>query len=442
MITMAYKSERIISFFVVLSTACIMFLNVLRPYQSCLMSSLSVTPELMNYQGQDARHTIENVTSHQKIICGRRVANASTISRISDESSFKPWMANTNFTIVIGHDDMHHVQTNNHINAILHAMDYAIDHNASLALIRNGWAVHVLRKLFRGDEDLDVKEWEAKVELKLNVMILDNRNVEDEYRNYYKCTSGSCPKMKFMSGDDMYYYHTTSNLSSVMQSRNNVLSFLWSHPTTTGKSSNKSYTTSTSPASKFIEDTIQKSNMCSTISNSLPEQYVVIHSRWMKKNGCLNRLGRLAYWIKNKTNVTIDRKAPCLLPPNYIESILRSKGALHHPIYVISDGLNTDIIRTLQNHSIFGDNVKIVPHDESWVGGDMMLGVLSSVFIGTPISTLSGNIARARVALGFDPQTNILFPQKVKTDGKSEWLNSCEDPQCLYDVRLLNHYVG
>jgi hypothetical protein len=161
----------------------------------------------------------------------------------------------------------------------------------------------------------------------------------------------------------------------------------------------------------------------------------------MKRNGCLKRLGSLAHWIKNRTNVTIDRKVPCLLTPNYIESILRSKDALHYPIYVISDGQYIDVIHNLQNHPSFGENVKVIPNEASWVGGDMMLGVLSSIFIGTPISTLSGNIARARVALGFDPTTNILFPS-MKSVNKSEWRNSCEETKCLYDIRYLNHYVG
>mmetsp|Transcript_5487 Transcript_5487/g.10461 ORF Transcript_5487/g.10461 Transcript_5487/m.10461 type:complete len:442 (-) Transcript_5487:1503-2828(-) len=441
MIFMVNRSKRTISFLVLLlSIAFVLFLSIVRPNLNRFTpsSSLSHTAQLRQ-DATTSHHIFQNTISHKRsIICGKKVSNPSSISSTSAPFLQPPWTTkNKSFMIVIGDDNMHHVQTNNHINAILHAMDYAMDHNASLALIRNGWAVQVLRKLFRGDEgDLDIKEWEAKLESNLDVIIFDRKEHHD-YRNHYNCTAGgSCPKIQFMSGDEMYYYHTTSNLSSVMQRRDRILNFLWSHPTT---STSKKSTTSTDPS--IVIEEKQTSNMCSAISKSLPEQYVVIHSRWMKKNGCLKRLARLAHWIKNKTNVTIDHEVPCTLPPNYIESILRSRGALHYPIYVISDGLNTDIIRSLQNHSIFGNNVKTVPQDISWVGGDMMLGVLSSVFIGTPISTLSGNIARARVALGSDPKTNILSP-KLRTDRKSEWINSCEDPKCLYDVRFLNHYVG
>jgi hypothetical protein len=69
----------------------------------------------------------------------------------------------------------------------------------------------------------------------------------------------------------------------------------------------------------------------------------------------------------------------------------------------------------------------------------MMLAILADVFIGTPVSTMSGNIARARVALGFDPSTNYMFPKKKK-DGE-RWEFFC-DESCLYDVRILSHYVG
>ena len=143
---------------------------------------------------------------------------------------------------------------------------------------------------------------------------------------------------------------------------------------------------------------------------------------------------------------------------------------------MITDGKNPNIIKTLKEHPSL--NVRTVPEDLSWVGGkyiacpllrvvdfsnmctiqnfkllltslvyvfmsqgDMMLGVLSSVFIGTPISTLSGNIARARVALGFDPKSNYMFPKK-RHSGKEGWDFACESAECLYDTRFLSHYVG
>jgi len=231
----------------------------------------------------------------------------------------------------------------------------------------------------------------------------------------------------YKTGDEMYFYHTRANISTIRQRRLPTLQYLWTHPT--------------QKSTALETENGQHDNMCAAISPTLPQNYAVIHSRWMKRNGCLNRLGNLAHGIRNKTGILIDRKAPCLLEPSYIDSILRSNNLLDAPVYVISDGLNPDIVHALEKHPVFGANVKTLPQIESWVGSDMMLGVLSSVFIGTPISTLSGNIARARMALGFDPKTNYIFPRKQQGDG-STWEFVCEDGDCLYDVRYLNHYVG
>jgi hypothetical protein len=98
---------------------------------------------------------------------------------------------------------------------------------------------------------------------------------------------------------------------------------------------------------------------------------VVIHSRWMKNGTCLKRLGRLAKRVKKETDIRIDAVAPCMLNPSYIESILRSSNHLDAPIYVISDGLNPNITKALENHPTL--NVMTVPDDLSWVGGEYLL---------------------------------------------------------------------
>ena len=61
---------------------------------------------------------------------------------------------------------------------------------------------------------------------------------------------------------------------------------------------------------------------------------------------------------------------------------------------------------------MIGHRILEVPNanETRWGLGDMMLGALSNVFIGTPSSTMSINIARSRAAFGFDGKTNYLFP--------------------------------
>jgi len=397
-------TQRLSAIVLVVAVFSLLHQRVLEPY---LENEISAVNGCL-YSAPIVAHTAsgqENNDFHSQAtssVCGRRI----------DIVTHNVLPLSSDRLVVIGHDTFHHVQTNNHINAILHAMDFAYDNNVTLAVSRTGWAVDVLRLFFGGEDTVDRMDWEKQIKRHLNVNFLDNHGVKAEDTNFQV--------VEHKTGDEMYYYHTIQSISTIIERRVPVLRYLWSHPTT----------------NIALDATGGSRDMCSAILPSLPNKYVVLHSRWMKKDGCLNRLGNLAHRIKNNTDMDIDCKSPCLLQPTYIERILRSSNALDYPIFIISDGLNPDIVHQLQRHPIFGDNVMQVEQNVSWVGGDMMLGVFASIFIGTPISTLSGNIARARMALGFDPGTNYLFPMKDKD------AFACTDGKCLYDVQFLNHYVG
>jgi hypothetical protein len=323
------------------------------------------------------------------IICGRIIhqpLEKHYSSIVNMLSTMEP-----NGTLIIGYDDMHHVQTNNHINAFLHATDFAFDQNMQLQIIENSWVQNSLQKLFQVHGIPTVT-------------------------NHVLTTLNSSTFLK--SGDEMYYYHTRMSRVEKRNRRIEMLRYLWSRPSL---------------------------DACSLVQElSLPSQYVVIHNRWMKHDGCLNRLGNLAFLIKNRTGIEVDRRAPCLLEPSYIKSILQENGLLDTsiPIYVIGDGINLDIIHNLQLDLDIGSRVKTVPQNISNVCGDMMLAVLSSLFIGTPISTLSGNVARARIALGFDEGTNILFPKKRSNVTSNEWEFICQTMDCLLDTTFMHNYVG
>lgn len=303
--------------------------------------------------------------------------------------------------ILIGYDNFNHVQTNNHLNAIFHAIDYANDHGSGLVLYRHGWAVRVLRLLFGGRSN-NTQTWEKGIERQLGIRITSSR-----HRGLRK------------SGDEMYYYHTQQSLDALSRKRNSMWRYLWSNLT--------------SPTGKLYE---KEEDMCKSIKSVSPSRkYVVIHSRWMKNDGCLRRLGSLAQRIKNNTKIQIDRKEPCKLSPSYIEKILRKSNSLYYPIYFISDGRNLNVVEKLKKHRIYGPNVHQI--NQSFVGADMTLGVLSTVFIGTPISTVSGNIARSRLALGRNPNTNFLFPLK---NNVSDF--AFQDDTSLYNHHIMGNYAG
>jgi hypothetical protein len=154
----------------------------------------------------------------------------------------------------------------------------------------------------------------------------------------------------------------------------------------------------------------------------------------MKKNdpNCLVRIKTVAERLWESRKFRLDQKAPCELPASYIRSILLQNNLLYNdtnettaknanglklqlsssPIYVISDGFNPSIIEKLKTDPVIGHRILEVPNanETRWVLGDMMLGALSNVFIGTPTSTMSINIARSRAAFGFDGKTSYLFP--------------------------------
>lgn len=381
-------------------------------------------------------HPLKPKNDSHVLVCGENV----NIPSLSLLDSRKNTARNT--LVVIGHDKMNHVQTNNKLNAILHAMDYVDDINATLALTRNGWSTETLKLLFNQNDD--ERTWERLIESSLNLVFVDGDNLDHDIliqgNNYVD--------VQYNNSDDMYFYHTTAPIEKIIKRRQPVLQYLWTHPTTT---TTTTITTTTRTRHKNEDMCSVMNKISSTIESthdkndvSLPKSFTVIHSRWMKNNGCLNRLGALAHRIHNMTGIAIDRKAPCLLQPRYIESILKKSNMLGKPIYIITDGLNNDIYDTLKSDPYVGQNVHLSPKEVSWVGSDMMLGVLSDCFIGTPISTLSGNVARARIALGKDVSTNYLFPLKR---GKEDdpWDFACQndnDAGCLYDVQILSHYVG
>lgn len=354
------------------------------------------------------------ILSHEKLVVS--TFNTNTRNRLPEEICNRSVNGSTSLAylqydiyhrrqerpeILIGYDNFNHVQTNNHLNAIFHAIDYATDFGSDLVLYRHGWAVRVLRLLFGGESN-STKTWEKGIERQIGIRITSSR-----HRGVRK------------SGDEMYYYHTQESLDALSRKRNSLWRYLWSNPT--------------SPTGKVYK---KERDMCKSIKSISPSKnYVVIHSRWMKNDGCLRRLGSLAQRIKNNTNVRIDRKEPCKLSPSYIEKILRKSNSLQYPIYFISDGMNLNVLEKLEKHHIYGPNVHQI--NQSFVGADMTLGVLSTVFIGTPISTVSGNIARSRLALGRNPNTNFLFPLK---NNVSEF--AFQDNTSLYNHHIMGNYAG
>jgi len=379
-------------------------------------------------------HISTNYYIDQTQICNRVVPNSSLFRR---DQKIQDGVSSTKAPIkrklvILGWNGAFG-QTNNQINTIFHAMDYAVDIDAHLAIVRDTWPNHVLQLLFDGmgsNTSLNngvhpTDTWEKAVVANLGVLIVNKDEISTKYSHM---------EVYFNTSKEMYYYHTKVSPSEIKKRRVPIIRYLWTHPT-----NNK----------EMLQD--QNVNVCSVVNNisvQLNEsKYTVVHSRWM--NGeCTKRMSDLAhhirknYWntTRNSTQRMLDKIAPCELPPSYIKYIIMKNDMLHKPIYVITNGERPDIIQRLQADHIIGKDVYSIPSNVTSVGGDMMLGILANVFIGAPTSTMSGNIARARAALGFHPSTNYLFP--LSNQSHNEWEFFCDNDDCLYDSSVITSYVG
>ena len=98
---------------------------------------------------------------------------------------------------------------------------------------------------------------------------------------------------------------------------------------------------------------------------------------------------------------------------------------------MITDGENADVIAKLSRDSLIGPNFQVVRHSIGNQYSDMMLAILSDVFIGNPASSFSWFIAQARYALGIE-HSYLFFRRNAKSSNGWGWETFC-DEDCLYD---------
>jgi hypothetical protein len=63
---------------------------------------------------------------------------------------------------------------------------------------------------------------------------------------------------------------------------------------------------------------------------------------------------------------------------------------LQYPIVLITDGEDPTVEQRLKDDPEIGPMLRLVPADNSWIGGDITLATMSNVFIGNPASSFSG----------------------------------------------------
>mmetsp|Transcript_27171 Transcript_27171/g.46295 ORF Transcript_27171/g.46295 Transcript_27171/m.46295 type:complete len:285 (+) Transcript_27171:1-855(+) len=165
------------------------------------------------------------------------------------------------------------------------------------------------------------------------------------------------------------------------------------------------------------------------LSRGITQQYTVIHSRAVETFGP-------RFLSKMHEVFGVDDKAGIDLPTDLVKSILTPLGMANKTILMITDSKTQGPIQRLSSDPELGPHFQVVPNEVSTLTGDIMLAILSDVFIGNPVSTFSQYIAQARYALGIE--NSYLFARK-KNDESEQWETFCNDEVCFY--QFVNTFV-
>ena len=296
-------------------------------------------------------------------------------------------------------------RTGNNLIEFLHALQYAKDNNIVVGIMQGSWALHAITQMWMAIQDDEgnsrhsservkaVLEWIALFEKAFCLKVVQEEDL-DQYKEIVRMETRDLFVFQHdvkIGGIDEYVEFQTYNIRTLFRSYNKGVGI--------------------NMRSRPVRD------MCSVLDamfgdNKDSAMYSVIHSRSLEGPPGERLLLRVAQFSG------CDPKAALDMEPEYIKAILKPLGMLEHPIIFITDNQRPEILEKLQADPEIAPQIQLVPEEASWVGGDMSVAIMSTVFIGNPASTFSGFIAKSRIALGFD--TNYLF--RRKTD-EGDWID-------------------
>ncbi|KAL7464955.1 hypothetical protein ACHAXS_005283 [Conticribra weissflogii] len=290
------------------------------------------------------------------------------------------WYRNTSYVIEA---DLRKVygQVGNNIREFFKAFDMARDARATLAIHREGFPLErSLNKVFLGLDENNPHRYEM-LEDRFGLTVLGPEGERPPHipknATVKKVTSGA-----------MFWYKSELGLLERKHHRQYLLQNLFQitademmrHPNST------QVVKMCSPYHAFFGKDRRGTEINERVVNgtryvlNVTEKYSVIHSRFFEGSGykSLDRLRR---------KFEVDPKASIELPPNYIKNILTPLGMQNNSIIIITDGQNTEPINRLKSDPVIGHLIHLVPPDISSMIGDMIIGLLSHVFIGNPASS-------------------------------------------------------
>jgi len=309
-------------------------------------------------------------------------------------------------------------RTGNNLIEFLHALQYAKDKNVVVGIMQGSWALHAITQMWMAIQDNEgnsrhssdrvkaVLEWIESFEKAFCLNVVQEEDL-DQYKEIVRMETRDLFVFQHdvkIGGIDEYVEFQTYNIRTLFRSYNKGVGI--------------------NMRSRPVRD------MCSVLDamfgdNKDSAMYSVIHSRSLEGPPGERLLARVAQFSG------CDPKAALDMEPEYIKAILKPLGMLDHPIIFITDNQRPEILEKLQADPEIAPQIQLVPEEASWVGGDMSVAIMSTVFIGNPASTFSGFIAKSRIALGFD--TNYLF--RRKTD-EGDWID-VGDQLSIFDKKIM-----
>lgn len=271
--------------------------------------------------------------------------------------------------IVLEPDGLFFGDTANQMGEIFRAFEMARDGGGPLVVHPTGFPYEMtLRLLFLGMEDRDA------LEERLGLTFYDRIPLDlDELK-----------KLKTVSMKEAYYYISENadyNVTHTIEHRHYVLRELY------GMMAREM---------ELNPDSPEVDAMCSSvyalfgrdgrgnsrqelqklgIEKEITRQYTVIHSRMM------NQIGEMLFEGAHK-KFGVDRRAGIDLPPDLISSVIRPLGMGNSSVVMITDRRWKKPIERLEADPDVGPNFHVVPGQVSTKASDIMLAILSDVFIG------------------------------------------------------------
>lgn len=305
--------------------------------------------------------------------------------------------------LIEGHDPFG--RTGNQLLTFLHALEKARKTGRFVGVVRDGWVLPVLTTFFMSIQNGDYNGFKEQMEKIFCIKLL----TREELPNYTNLVRKDAKDIFIYNGDsdediDEYVAFQTFHIRNLLRHYN------------TGEGVNS--------------QNKKTRNMCIGLVEMFGQDrqtqlYSVIHSRSLERKSGLNLLGRIS------TKSGCDPTAALHMEPDYIKAILEPLGMLNYPIVLITDGQDSSVAGRLLADKDIAPMLRLVPNRARWVGGDITLAIMSNVFIGNPASTLSGFIAKSRLALGLE--NTHMFRAKNK---KGEWVSVC-DITCIFSRRVM-----